>query len=275
MKSIIDSCMKKWQLSDVTPLVPSAGANNYVARAYSELYKADVVLKILLADTNEPEALKLFNGNSCVQLLDYELTIKSLLLEYITPGITLKTLFPAQDDKAIEITAELIRTLPIKVLHEQAKEFKTVNQWLDLLFTFQNKKISQHLLQKAQQLTEQLLSSKSELYLLHGDLHHENILQSGDAWIAIDPKGVVGPLEYEVGRFIMNPIPDLLQQPNAKEIIKNRIEKFSEILGFDKQVLLEWAFVQAVLSACWTQEGGSEEFFNYFVRCAQTIEKEL
>jgi streptomycin 6-kinase len=231
-----------------------------------------VVLKILLANTHEPEALRLFNGNGCVRLLDYDSEAKCLLLEYVKPGISLKTLFPDDDHTAIEITAQLIKKIHAKNLLTKAIGFNAIEQWLGLLHNFKSKKISSDLSKKAQQLSEKLLDLKQELYLLHGDLHHENILKSDNTWIAIDPKGVVGPLEYEVGRFIMNPIPHLLQQSNAKEIIKNRIDKFSKFFDFDKQRLVDWVFVQAVLSACWTEQNGSEDFFNYFIKFAETIE---
>lgn len=39
---------------------------------------------------------------------------------------------------------------------------------------------------------QELLLSQGEPVLLHADLHHYNILQHQDTWIAIDPKGVVG-----------------------------------------------------------------------------------
>ena len=41
--------------------------------------------------------------------------------------------------------------------------------------------------------------------LLHGDLHHWNILSDADrGWMAIDPKGVIGASCLDVGRFINN-----------------------------------------------------------------------
>jgi streptomycin 6-kinase len=32
---------------------------------------------------------------------------------------------------------------------------------------------------------------------LHGGLHQDNILQRGNEWTIIDPKGVVGEIEFE------------------------------------------------------------------------------
>jgi streptomycin 6-kinase len=45
------------------------------------------------------------------------------------------------------------------------------------------------------------------------DLHHYNVLSdSGRGWLAIDPKGLVGEVEYEVGAAIRNPI-DAMASP--------------------------------------------------------------
>ena len=263
---------KKWQLSNIRLLGTVPIFNNYIAIAYSAIYKIDVVLKILIADTHEPEVLKFFDGIGCVKLLDYDDKLKSFLLEHIKPGITLKSLFPLNDARATSIAAEIIKKLHKANVAIPTKPFKTVNHWLELLGTFQSNKIPHYLFQKAQKLSKELLNSEQKQYVLHGDLHHDNVLQYDDQWIAIDPKGVIGPLEYEFGRFIMNPIPDLLKQKNVKEIINNRVNIFSEIFVIEKQRLIDWVFVQAILSACWTEENKNETFFNYFIKFAEIVD---
>ncbi len=56
------------------------------------------------------------------------------------------------------------------------------------------------------ELAQELLLSQGEPVLLHGDLHHYNLLQHQDTWLAIDPKGVVGEREFEIGAFLRNPV---------------------------------------------------------------------
>ena len=57
----------------------------------------------------------------------------------------------------------------------------------------------------------ELLSSAGEPMLLHGDLHHYNILAAErQPWLAIDPKGVVGDPVYETGVFLYNRLTDEL-----------------------------------------------------------------
>ena len=91
--------------------------------------------------------------------------------------------------------------------------------------------------------------------MLHGDLHHFNILSAErELWLAIDPKGVVGEPAYEVGAYMRNPWPQLLSQPGVSTIMSRRLDVFSEELGIERQRLRGWAFAQAVLSAWWSYE---------------------
>jgi streptomycin 6-kinase len=88
--------------------------------------------------------------------------------------------------------------------------------------------------------------------ILHGDLHHFNILSAErEPWLAIDPKGVVGEAAYEAGALLRNPLEDMSQYPH---ILKRRIAILSEMLDIDCQRILGWAVAQAVLSAWWSYE---------------------
>jgi len=73
--------------------------------------------------------------------------------------------------------------------------------------------------------------------------------------VAIDPKGVVGELEYEVGAALRNPYerPDLFTDP---AVIRKRVNCFVRELGLDAARIVAWAFAQAVLSAVWLVEDG-------------------
>src|SRR5207244_1723119 len=71
-----------------------------------------------------------------------------------------------------------------------------------------------------------LCGSQRHRQLLHGDLHHYNVLfDARRGWLAIDPKGVVGELEYEVGAALRNPYeaPELFLEPST---IERRVEQF-------------------------------------------------
>ena len=106
--------------------------------------------------------------------------------------------------------------------------------------------------------------------MLHGDLHHDNILQNGDEYVVIDPKGVIGEPTYEVAAFIRNPMPELLNRTDATTIIHNRITRFSELFGIPAKRILDWCFVQAVLAWVWALEDGCDT--SYFEKLTKILD---
>ncbi|HBR71026.1 TPA: hypothetical protein DIC20_05395 [Candidatus Dependentiae bacterium] len=278
MKNFDNYFTKKWQLQKIKPLPKSPFTHNLLFSALSSRYNCAVILKIFPSRKDflhEQRALEYFNGIGCAQLIDYDTEKCGLLLEEIKPGTQLSTFFPREEDKATEYAAQVIKKLHSKPLAaSQFKNFPKINNWLNLLNTFKDDKMSPILLQKAQTLAQKLLNSQGDLYLLHGDLHHENILKHNDSWIAIDPKGVIGELAYEFGAFIRNPIPALLEQRNPLEIMLNRALHFSTAFGINKQQILEWSFVQAVLAACWAIQGNSQSP-DYWIKIAQMLNNQF
>jgi streptomycin 6-kinase len=90
--------------------------------------------------------------------------------------------------------------------------------------------------------------------LLHSDLHHYNVLFDRElGWTAIDPKGIVGELEYEVGALLRNPgeLPELFTN---QATVERRLKILTTLLPVDHARVLQWSFAQAVLSAIWTVE---------------------
>lgn len=161
----------------------------------------------------------------------------------------------------------------MKKLHQtripKVGHFPHIKDWLNGLD--KNWDIPTNYLNKARQLRDDLLATSATPVLLHGDLHHDNILQNGADWVVIDPKGVIGEPAYEVAAFIRNPIPELLALEDVVNIISNRITLFSTILELPRQRILEWCFVEAVLSWAWALEDGCKE--SCFKQLTQIFDK--
>lgn len=106
-----------------------------------------------------------------------------------------------------------------------------------------------------------LLSSPHDAVVLHGDLHHGNILDFGTrGWLAIDPKGLVGERGFDYANIFTNP--DLAEptRPVAiePEIFTQRVNIVSEIARIERQRLLMWIVAWCGLSSVWfLQEGDS------------------
>ena len=112
------------------------------------------------------------------------------------------------------------------------------------------------LLEPAQRIYRDLCATQRNPALLHGDLHHYNVLSDrARGWCAIDAKGVVGELEYELGAALRNP--DRSPGPFAKlEVVERRLDHFGLALGIDTSRARGWCFAQAVLAAIWSIEDG-------------------
>ncbi len=206
----------------------------------------------------ETAALRVYDGRGCVKLIEADPDRGLLLLERITPGTPLVEL--DEGDVATGIAADLMRELwrPPPPDHD----FPTVAEWarglqrLRARFDGGTGPLPGALVEAAEELFPDLLRSQDRPVLLHGDLHHWNILRSSSRrpWLALDPKGVVGEAAYEVGAFLRNPLPRLLHEGDAKRTLARRVDLLSERLGFERERLLAWGLAQAVLAAWWSIE---------------------
>lgn len=229
-----------------------------------------IILKLDLdseALKREDFALKYFADCGAVKVLaEYD---GMLLLERAMPGTSLKSYFPNKEQKSIEIACRVMKNLNHANIHEY-HNFPHIKDWLTVLDKDWN--IPHGYLQNARKLREQLLQSSEPDVLLHGDLHHDNILQNDNNWLVIDPKGVIGEPVYEVAAFIRNPMPELLSVQNAVEILQNRITMFSDILNIPQVRIANWCFVQAVLSWVWALEDGCDaSYFEHITRIFDRI----
>jgi len=183
LPSIIGELITHWQLTSVTPV--SNMTFNYVAKANTPKYA--VILKISCDEKSiikEKNALEYFYGKASVKIIDYHPTYFALLLEQAIPGITLKSLYPSQLEFVMD---NYIKTM--RKLHQTNKNnlphFPHIKDWLTALDKVQSDKIPSHLLKISIQLKNQLLDSITNEIVLHGDLHHDNILKNNNHWIAI------------------------------------------------------------------------------------------
>ena len=237
-----------WNLSNLNPVKNLS--YNYVLSGFQE--RRPIVLKLSLdtkALNKEATALKAFKGYGAVDIIDQ--TDGALLLECATPGSSLKHLFPNRETEAIVIACEAIEKLHgVPIINQNG--FSTINDWLTALDK-PCEQLGQSLI-KARTLRNELLNTMDAPILLHGDLHHDNILAHDNNWKVIDPKGVIGELSYEVGCFIRNPLDTLPNHPDSLKIITNRINTFSENLGLNPNRITKWCFVQTVLASVWSLE---------------------
>jgi len=215
-----------------------------------------VVLKLIKGvhdEMHSGEVLRAFGGDGAVHVFESE--PGAVLVERLDPGDELVNLVRCNaDDAATEVLAQVIETL---ANHEAPKECPTVSDWgrgFERYVRSGDPQIPHGLIHEAWDVYQELALSQRTTMLLHGDLQHYNILfDNNRGWTAIDPKGVVGELEYEVGALLRNPIeqPQLFTDPAT---IERRLEILTRLLPLDHSRTLRWSFAQSVLSAIWDVE---------------------
>lgn len=101
-----------------------------------------------------------------------------------------------------------------------------------------------------------LLAAPQEVSVVHGDLHHGNVLDFGDrGWLAIDPKGLFGERSYDYPHIIMNPDVETATAPGR---LARRVQVIADAARVDPRRLLQWIVAYAGLSASWTLGDGHD-----------------
>jgi streptomycin 6-kinase len=95
----------------------------------------------------------------------------------------------------------------------------------------------------------ELLASPREVGVLHGDVHHDNILDFGArGWLAIDPKRLIGERGFDYANIFCNPDHATATDPGR---FARRVEVIGAAAGLERKRLLQWILAWAGLSAAW------------------------
>jgi len=220
------------------------------------------ILKILGGSSDEanaPRALRHFAGRGAIRVLREDRG--AVLLERAVPGSQLSALVAeGRDDEATAIIADVIA----KLHHGKVPTgWPTLENWAEGFERQRarglHRRLPARLLDRGEWIFRDLTRSQGKLFLLHGDLHHDNILHDEKrGWLVIDPKGVIGESAYETAASIRNPM-DFYPFQADPVVMARRVAIFAERLTLDRARILGWFVGQSVLSVCWLIEDGEPE----------------
>ena len=244
--------LAKWNLTH-----PTLIAQTPTSSIYKALHnKNQLILKIFTEvgrkfENDSSIALKHFNQNGTVTLIDYDESAQ--LLEFID-GISLKEhFFKTSDESTLEILCQVLDRIHRTNTVHQAP-FKNMEIQISALKrrALQEKGVYE----EAYQTARKLIKNQKETLLLHGDIHHENILFSSHrGWVAIDPQPLIGERAYDFANSFFNPITNP-SEAISKETLSKRAHLISLHLNEPKEKILEYAFVHGALSSTWQKEDG-------------------
>ena len=198
----------------------------------------DAVVKVAWAGDDESlhegDALEVWAGDGAVRQLRADPSRRALLMERARPGHDASSL---PEDEATAVAVDVGRRLwrrvgaPFRSVHD------FVPRWLDEAENG-DEDPSVELIPWARRLYGEL--GRRDDTLVHGDLHHHNLLRHGDRWVAIDSKAMRAEPEYELWSFLHNP----LSYTMTLELTDRRLAAF-EAAGLDQWRMRAWTVVRA------------------------------
>ena len=240
--------IERWRLTlDGAPFETHSSWLAFVTRG-----KDRAVLKVYKPDSDEAQGTRYIaahDGAGTVRVLEHD--DAGVLLERAVPGTPLSEMALAgRDDEATHIVCDTILKLqqsraPIAgwPAHEvQKAEFRR---------RIAIPPLDAEIAARAEALFLELEATQPEHVLLHGDLHHDNILfDERRGWLAIDPKGMVADLAYELAAPLRNPVgsPERFLSP---EHMDHRVRIYCARLGVDRRRTLGWCFARNCVAALW------------------------
>ncbi|NND90039.1 MAG: aminoglycoside phosphotransferase [Granulosicoccus sp.] len=252
LPNLLDMLCDKWQLQLADPFTEST-----VSIAFAALRNGQrVVLKIQWPHPEcefEADALRIWDGNGAIRLLEHDAENSAMLLEECLPGTHLSK---SPDVDQIGVMIDLLPRLwtstcaPFKSLKRECMDWSTgmVSNWLDA-----GKPCERRLVDAALDYIEILADTQSEQVLIHQDLHGDNVLASQrDRWLAIDPKPLVGERE-----FGLSPVIRSFEFGECKQQVLGRLDRLTQELGLDRERSRGWTVAQTIawsFTSCFAEQ---------------------
>jgi streptomycin 6-kinase len=261
LPSLVNDLSAIWQLDVDAPF--AAGEYNLVAPAM----RGDgqpVVLKIAppFADNEyigEANFLSHRQGQGIVRLLERDPERRAILIERALPGKNLVELFTGSESEAIRPAIDVLRSIlsepPVDTMP------KTLDQWFAGMRAAAGTDFPADYVAKAFEIYERLSPQPERTFYLHGDFHPGNIVDATrERFLAIDPKGVVGHVGYDIAVFLNNFHWWQETLSDVKQRLDRAVDKFAVAFGIQPHELHEWAFAQMVLGAWWNFSGMPDHY---------------
>ncbi|NOU65333.1 phosphotransferase [Paenibacillus sp. LMG 31461] len=259
---LIADCASRF---DCSPEVPFPNLSyNFVLRATRSDGKR-VVLKLSFKKdelSREVSVLRAFEGRGAIHVLDADEEWGVALLEGAVPGKPLSTI--ENDALATDIFCDVFRRLhlsppPGSLYPSMKQHFAAIERYRERIKDMEIEgPLPPSWVENAEECLEYLIATTNENLLLHGDLHHDNILrQDEEKWAVIDPKGIIGDIHFDTIQYLLN-YED--RGGDCEQVLRNRIAIMADRLGLDPRRIAMWGVARGVLEACWTIEDGGTDW---------------
>lgn len=228
------------------------------------------VLKVQPVDdetAGEPDALRAWNGDGAVRLLDHDQPTGAMLIERCDDTRSLAQV--DDDQQALTVLAGLLGRLTshpappgLRRLSEIARDLldrvpaaaaKTGDAELRTMIT------------NCAAATAEVIDEPGDR-LLHWDLHFENVLASRpgggrEPWLAIDPKPLAGDPGFDAFAALHNRWQDVLATGDVERAVRRRFDLITDVAGLDRDRTRAWTLARVLQNQPWEIEADTESSF--------------
>jgi streptomycin 6-kinase len=231
----------RWSLSLGAPFEGSDGSCAWVAPAVRR-DGTRAVLKLGMPHmeaAHELEALRFWDGDGTVRLLEFDAGLNAMLLEECEPGTALRELPELEQD--VVVAGLLLRLWRRPAAPHPFRPLSAMTaHWVDETRAAAARwPADVGLIREGLRLLEELPRSSSDEVLLTTDLHAGNVLRAQrERWLVIDPKPFVGDRAYDATQHLLNCERRMLTAPDTA------IRRFADLLEVDSERVRLWMFAR-------------------------------
>ncbi|WP_426732764.1 aminoglycoside phosphotransferase family protein [Myxococcus faecalis] len=253
---MFDEFLRRWSLTPEGAPIVTPGARLLPVR----WRQAPAMLKLAL-DAEEQQGARVMTwwaGAGAARVLESE--GHALLLERAEGARSLTQMARGgQDDEACRILCAVADRLHAPRPAPPPEDLISLPRWFEPLALA----AATHggVFTRSAQAAREVLATPAPAVVLHGDLHHDNVLDFGArGWLAIDPKRLVGAPGFDFANIFTNPDMANPELPLAvrPEVFQRRVQVVSEASGMERGLLLRWVLAWTGLSAAWLVEEGAD-----------------
>ncbi|KRC70915.1 Aminoglycoside/hydroxyurea antibiotic resistance kinase [compost metagenome] len=252
---MFDAYLTRWNLApDGAPIVTHA------AQLLPVLHEgAPAMLKVSIEEDEKQGGVLMnwWDGQGAARVLAHD--DDAILLERATGTRSLAHYARnGRDDEATRILCGVLKALhaprgkPLPAL-------RTLEEWFAELWPMA--RTHGGILAHSARHARALLDDPQDVTVLHGDAHHDNVLDFGErGWLVIDPKRLHGDRAFDYANIFCNP--DLTDPVPPVATVPGQFERRLDIIvahaGLDRRRLLRWVVAWCGLSAAWYMGDGDD-----------------
>ncbi len=253
LPEVIRELQDSWSLSLGAPFDGTEVSCAWVAPAV----RRDATRAVLklgmphMEGAHELQGLRFWDGEPTVRLLEADVDLNAMLVEYCEPGGSLRELPELEQDAVI---ARLLRRLWRRPMapHPFRPLSAMTFYWAEETIAAASRWRDAGLIQEGLRFLQELSRPSFDDVLLATDLHAGNVLSARrEPWLVIDPKPFVGDRAYDATQHLFNCKERMLTAPDAT------IRRFADLLEIDDERVRLWMFARSAAEPRDTWNGGS------------------